>query len=154
MNPNNFPARLALAKVYWREEHPTKAESELARVVEAHPDYSEARAVYGIILVKLGKYREGLTELRWGINLGYQGAIAYNYLGIAEAHSGNRREAVKAYENAVTLNPRYAAAYLNLALEYRQAGRPAKAEDYYKKVCELSTELCRQYAPQFPPASK
>jgi len=154
LNPNNFPARLALAKVYWREEHPTKAESELARVVEAHPDYSEARAVYGIILVKLGKYREGLAELRWGINLGYQGAIAYNYLGIAEAHSGNRREAVKAYENAVTLNPRYAAAYLNLALEYRQAGRPAKAEDYYKKVCELSTELCRQYAPQFPPASK
>jgi Tfp pilus assembly protein PilF len=47
------------------------------------------------------------------------------------------------------MNPRYAAAYLNLALQYRKQNQPEKARQYYQKACKFSQELCRQYAGQF-----
>jgi choline-sulfatase len=149
LNPRNFLASLALTKVYWRENMAEKAETLLTRVVKEHPDFAEGRTDYGIILAKLGKYREALPEIEQGIKLGYRDPIAYNYLGIARAEVGDTEGAIRAYEEAVALNPRYAAPYLNLALLYRRQGRLVKAQAYYRKVCELSQKLCQQYAPQF-----
>ena len=70
-------------------------------------------------------------------------------MGIAHAELGDAAQAMRDYQQAVALNPRYAAAYLNLALQYRKQGQPTKAQSCYKKVCELSDALCRQYASQF-----
>lgn len=148
-NPRNFLARLALAKVYWREERLEKAEQQLAQVTSAHPAFPEGHADYGTVLVKLGKYRQGLAEIRRGIDLGYNDPISYNYLGIAYSQLGNPAEAIRSYEKAVDLNPNYAAAYLNLAVHYRRQGELSKAQSYYQRVCKLSDELCRQYAGQF-----
>ncbi len=151
LNGRNFLARLALAKVYWRENLPQKAEPELQAVVRAHPEFAEGQADYGITLALLGKYREALTALERGIHLGFRDAIVYNYLGITRAELGDHTQAVEDYQQAVALNPRYTAAYINLALQYRKNGQPEKALSYYRKACQFSDELCRQYAPQFPP---
>ena len=72
-----------------------------------------------------------------------------NYLGVAHAELGDPAQAVRDYEQALALNPRYAAACLNLALQYRQQGDATRAREYYRKVCEISDDLCRQYATQF-----
>ncbi len=149
LNPRNFLARLALAKVYWREDQLEKAAPELARVVQEHPDFPEAHADYGIVLAKQGKYREARAEIRRGTDSGFRDSIAYDYLGIAYAHLGEPGRAIEAYRQAIALDPRYAAAYLNLALEYRKQGQLAKAQNYFRKTCQLSEALCRQYAPQF-----
>jgi tetratricopeptide (TPR) repeat protein len=154
LNGRNFLARLALAKVYWRQNLFEKAESELKVVVKSHPDFGEAHADHGIILAILGKYSEALPEIQQGIELGSREAIAYNYLGVSLAELGQTLEAMHAYEKAVELDPRYPAAYLNLALQYRKQGRLAKAQEYYKKVCELSDDLCRQFASYFSSPSK
>ncbi len=149
LNPRNFLARLALGKLYWRENRPEKAEPEMAAVVQAHPDFAEGHADYGIVLAKLRRYREATLEIQNAIELGYRDAIGYNYLGIAYAELGRPQQAISAYEQAVKLNPGYTAAHLNLAQEYRKRGDRAKAQAHFQKVCELSDELCRQYAPQF-----
>ncbi len=149
LNPRNFLARVALAKVYWRGNLLEKAEPELARVVQEQPEFAEARADYGIVLAKLGKYREATAEIQRALESGYRDAIALNYLGVAHAELGDPAQAVRDYEQALALNPRYAAACLNLALQYRQRGDAARAREYYRKVCELSDGLCRQYATQF-----
>ena len=149
LNPRNFLARLALAKVYWRANLPEKAEPELAQVVQEQPEFIEAHADYGIILAKLGKYREAAAEIGRAIESGYRDAIALNYLGVAHAELGDPAQAVRDYEQALALNPRYAAACLNLALQYRKQGDAARAREYYLKVCELSDDLCRQYASRF-----
>ena len=154
LNGRNFLARLALGKVYWRQNLLEKAESELKVVVKSHPDFGEAHADHGIILAILGKYSEALPEIQQGIELGSREAIAYNYLGVSLAELGQTLEAMHAYEKAVEVDPRYPAAYLNLALQYRKQGRLARAQGYYKKVCELSDELCRQFASYFPSPSK
>ncbi|PYV00955.1 MAG: hypothetical protein DMG26_14520 [Acidobacteria bacterium] len=149
LNPRNFLARLALAKVYWRANLPEKAEPELAQVVQEQPEFIEAHADYGIILAKLGKYRESAAEIQRALESGYRDAIALNYLGVAHAELGDPAQAVRDYEQALALSPRYAAACLNLALQYRKQGDAARAREYYLKVCELSDDLCRQYASRF-----
>lgn len=149
-NENNFLARVALAKVHWRQNKLDDAESELRAVVESHPEFGEAHADYGIVLATRRRYSESLPEIERGIKLGFQEAIAYNYLGVSQAELGHRAEAMRAYEKAVELDPHYSAAYLNLALQYRNQGRLDKALAYYETVCKLSGELCKQYASQFP----
>lgn len=150
LNPRNFLARASLAEVYWGANQLEKAEAELEQVVKAHSEFVEGHADYGIILTKLKKYREGASEIERAIQAGYREATAYNYLGIAHAQLGDHERARRDYQQAVQVDPRYAAAYLNLALEYRSQGQLAQAQSYFKKVCHLSGDLCRQYASQFP----
>jgi arylsulfatase A-like enzyme/Flp pilus assembly protein TadD len=150
MNPRDFLARLALAKVYWRQNLPAKAEPELAQVVKEHPDVPEGHADYAIVLVTLRKYREAMPHFERALAAGYRDPALYNYLGISYGEMGEQEKAREAYKQAVALDPNYAAAYLNLALLSRKQNQPEEARQYFQKTCQLSTTLCRQYAEQFP----
>ena len=148
-SPGNYLARLALAKVYWRQNLLHKAEEELRRVVAARPEFPEAHVDRGIIMVKQEKYSQGRSEIQQGIDRGYRDAIAYNYLGLAYAGLGDHIQAIRAYEQAVALDPHYAAATMNLALEFLKQGKTHQARSYYRKTCELNEGLCRPYESQF-----
>jgi len=148
-NPRNFLGRMALAKIYWHENQAAQAQSELARVLQEHPEVTEAHADYAVILAKLAKYREALPHFERALALEYREPIFFNYLGITYAQLGDSEKAVHAYEQAVAMNPRYAAAYLNLAFQYQKERQPEKARAYYQKTCDLSREMCRQHAGQF-----
>jgi superkiller protein 3 len=149
LNPRNYLARRVLARVYWRENQPQQAESELDRVVREQPNFGEARAEHGVALVKLKQYRQALPELLAALDLGYRDAIVYYYMGIAYGATGDPLRAIKAYEKAIELDPKYAVAYMNLALQYRKSHEESKALENYRKVCQLSVALCREYAPKF-----
>lgn len=149
LNPHNYLARRMLARVYWRLNQPAEAESELAQVVREEPNFGEARAEHGIALIKLKEYRRAIPELRAASDLGYRDAIVYYYSGIAFGETGDDARAIEAYQEAVELDPRYAAAFMNLALQYRKSHDMSKARENYRKGCQLSAELCREYAPQF-----
>ncbi len=150
INPRDFLARLALAKVYWRQNLPAKAEPELLEVVKDHPELPEGHGDYAIVLVKLGKYQEAMPHFERAIALGYRDASLYNYLGISYGEMGNQDKAREAYKQAVALDPSYAVAFLNLALLSRKLNQPDEARQYFQKTCQLSTTLCHQYAAQFP----
>jgi hypothetical protein len=47
------------------------ARPELEEVIKTHPDFAEAHADHGIVLAKLRDYRQALSEIRQGIELGY-----------------------------------------------------------------------------------
>lgn len=149
LNGRNFLARVALAKVCWRQHLFERARSELAPVVEDHPQFAEGHADYGVTLAELRKYKEALAELQRGIDLGFRDAMTYNYLGIAYANTGDPARAIQAYETAIKFNPEYAAAYLNMAIQYARQHQQAKAQLSYRKVCKLSSPLCKQYASFF-----
>lgn len=149
LNPRNFLARLALAKAYWRLNRLAEAAEEQLQVLGAHPHFAQGHADYGISLVRLGRHTEALPALLKGIELGYQDAVVYNFLGNAYAAMGQTPEALKAYEKAVSLDPRYPTAYVNLALIYADLGQHEKSRQYYREVCRLNAELCRQVAARF-----
>jgi len=50
-------------------------------------------------------------------------------------------EAIPYYENAIALDPNFAAAYTRLGLMYRNLGEPAKAKQYITKAFELSEHV-------------
>jgi choline-sulfatase len=149
LNPRNFLARLALAKVYWRQNLPAKAEPELAQVVKEHSELPEGHGDYAIVLVGLAKYREAMPEFERALAMGYRDAGLYNYQGIAYEQMEEPEKARQAYKQAVGLDSGYAAAYLNLALLARKQNQPEEARQNFQKTCQLSTTLCQKYAPQF-----
>ncbi len=149
VNPTNFRAHLALAKVYWRREMLGNAATEVEAAIRLRSGFGECHATRGIILTKLGRYREGLRELTKGLGLGYRDAVTFNYLGIANSQLGNPQGALQAYEKAVVLDSKYPAAQLNLALQYKKLGQMEKAQAHYKDLCAINAALCRQYASAF-----
>ena len=149
LNPRNYLARRSLAGAYWRENQPGKAELELARIVSEHPDFAEGRAEHGIALAKVGRCREAVVELRTAFDRGYQGAMAYYYLGISYSEIGDATLAIEAYQKAVAADPGLAVAYARLALQYNKAGELSKARQCYQKACKLSEEFCGEFPAQF-----
>jgi Tfp pilus assembly protein PilF len=66
--------------------------------------------------------------------------------GIAVAQKGLWREAIYRWEQAVQIDPGYAAAYNDLAIAYEHEGNFQKARQSYEKALELdpSNQLIRQ----------
>jgi Flp pilus assembly protein TadD len=58
--------------------------------------------------------------------------------GINVAQRGLWREAIYRWEKAVELDPKYAAAYNDLAIAYEHEGQLDKARKAYEKAIELS----------------
>jgi Tfp pilus assembly protein PilF len=56
---------------------------------------------------------------------------------------------VGAYQEAIRINPKYAAPYGNLALFYVRSQQNEKAQHYYQQACQLDSTLCQTLAPQF-----
>jgi Flp pilus assembly protein TadD len=118
-------------------------------VASERPEFAEGRAEHGLALVKVGRYREAITELQAAANLGYSDAVVYYYLGVSYSETGDATRAIEAYQKAVEKDPNYADAYMRLALQYRKGGDLSKARQYYQKACKLSDELCRQFSARF-----
>jgi Tfp pilus assembly protein PilF len=68
--------------------------------------------------------------------------------GISVAERGLWREAIYRWEKAVELDPRYAAAYNDLAIAYEHEGQLEKARKAYEKALELepnNTQIHQNY---------
>ncbi len=149
LNPRNFMARLALAKVHWRLNRLPEAAKEQLLVLQDHPNLAEAHADYGITLVRWERYSEALPVFAKAISLGYQEAAGYNFMANALMSEGRGDEAVRAYEQAVAMDPKYPTPLVNLALHYQQSGDREKARGYFQRACRISPELCRELAARF-----
>lgn len=67
-------------------------------------------------------------------------ADVYNMLGVINHSSGQFNDAVKFFEKALKINPKYTEALLNLAVLYNDLGKYKKARGLYAKVQAKSRE--------------
>lgn len=149
LNPRNYLVKLDLAWAYEKLNRLPDAANLQKEVLAAHPQDGRANSDYGVTLVRLGQYADGLTDLQKALQLGYHSAITYNFFGTAQLAAGRTEEAVHAYEDAIRLDPRYSAPYGNLALLYLRARQNEKAQQYYRKACQFDAVMCRDLAPRF-----
>ena len=149
LNPRNFLTRLALARVYWRLKRFEAAMEQELDVLRSHPNFAQAHADYGVTLVHLERFDQAVPSILKGIELGYREAMTYNFLGNAYLALGQPRDGIRAYEQAIGLDPKYPTAYVNLALIYSESGERGKARQYYREACRLNAEVCRQIASKF-----
>jgi tetratricopeptide (TPR) repeat protein len=107
------------------------------RVVAIDPTYAAAWNNLGLLLHRVGQYREARAA--------YEAALkqdprccesAYN-LGSLDEDEGRIEDAVGHYRRALDLSPDYADAHFNLAAALARAGRPGDAVTHWQRYLEL-----------------
>ena len=149
LNPRDYLVKLSIANAYEKLNRLADAANLQKEVLASHPGDGKANSDYGITLVRMKQYAQALAALEKGVQLGYRSAITYNFLGTARLAVGRTDDGVGAYQEAIRLDPKYAAPYGNLALFYLRSQQNEKAQHYYRQACQLDSTLCQTLAPQF-----
>jgi tetratricopeptide (TPR) repeat protein len=140
--PEHYRARMLLASQYVYMGKPEEAVRELKKVIEIKPDLSDAYEKLALVYQIQGKYDEAMAQ--------YKRSLAWNKLdldanrGLAGLYAlkGESKKAIRMYEEITSKekfyypNPRYAAIYLDLGVEYAFSGRGAKAQEAWSRVYE------------------
>lgn len=71
-------------------------------------------------------------------------AVQY-LMGLLENGTGNFREAISHYQNALDLDPKYTAAHREMAVAYENLGEFEKADSIYKRIIEQKPEYWGGY---------
>lgn len=125
-----------------------------ARTYEIHNDYSNALANYkkaldidknnitilnniAYIYLQLGIMEDSVKYAQMALNLNGDYVPALINMGIAQAGSGNDREAEDSLKRAVALDPDNQAAFFNLALLHEQRENYNEAFHYYLQLAKL-----------------
>ncbi len=91
---------------------------------------AEAHHKLGLSLKSVGKLDRAGDEMRTSLKIMPNRPDVLNNLGEIYEELGDRRQALAAFEQAVTLKPNYAIARFNLAEAYEQINRKRSIEEY------------------------
>jgi protein O-mannosyl-transferase len=150
INPNFHTAMYNLGFVHLMKKNGKKAEEYLLKTLEIMPGYLNAvemlGRVYGELLNNLSESEKHLLQaVAINTQRGANEALANNYqhLGIVYAMQQKYPDAVKAYTEAIRLNPKEASNYLNLGITYQQMGNMEEGQKYLNKAFEMNPALKR-----------
>jgi type IV pilus biogenesis/stability protein PilW len=134
LNPDNYDARYALGSIHFERKEFAEAEREFRRCIELKPDDGEALNYYGRTLIELKRLPEAVDVLRktTALPLYAKPDIAYSNLGYALFLLGDNAGAIRAYQEALKVDPPNvprALLYLELGRLYLAQGENAKARE-------------------------
>lgn len=149
-NPKFHTAMYNLGYVNVMKKDGKKAEEYLLKTLELQPGYLNAiemlGRVYGELLNNLPQSDKYLNQaVVINTQRGATEALANNYqhLGIVYAMQQKYPDAVKAYTEAIRLNPKEANNYLNLGITYQQMGNMEEGQKFLNKAFEMNPALKR-----------
>jgi TolB-like protein/Tfp pilus assembly protein PilF/predicted Ser/Thr protein kinase len=128
-------AHTALGYAIWTwDVDRISAEPHLKRGVELNPNSSMAHFRYGVFLINLGRFEEGLAEHRRALELDplspyVAGFLAYNYM-VARRYD----ESISESRKAIALDPNMALLQAILAWGYAAQGKYPQAIEEYNKI--------------------
>ena len=127
------------AIAFIKRKEPKEAVKVFVQALAIDPDYKDG-------LQELGRLY--LDQKMWGKaaavykHLGEltQDPVDYSHLGLASYNAGDLEEAAKAYQGAVTLDPKRPQRYMSLGHVYRELERPQLALIAFNKALDLDGE--------------
>ncbi|PYT25470.1 MAG: hypothetical protein DMG58_24185, partial [Acidobacteria bacterium] len=119
-------AHYHLGVALWLEGNREEALPALEQAARLGPKVFDYRYRYGAALVELGK-TAAVTECKAATSLRTGSAAAWNQLGLALQHQGDRKAAAAAYAKAVDLEPANTDFRNNYGLMLLETGSPDKA---------------------------
>lgn len=132
----------------------------LRRFVTLQPGRAEANYYYAVALWKLppmppeqSRLRQIESFLRSALRLDPKLAAAELQLGILYSEEGKHREAISAYQGAISANPELGESHYRVAQEYRQIGETDKAKEelgLYSQCEKRSTENVQRERHEIP----
>lgn len=120
---------------YPKNPPPEKSESQKADLLQP----AEA-------LLEKGQYAEAENQLQALVKTQSKNPQAWFDLGFAQSHLGKTSESVAAYRQAVTLNPKWFEANLNLGLALAKSGNLAEAATFLRAATQLQPLNGREQA--------
>jgi Tfp pilus assembly protein PilF len=103
------------------------AEKEFRRAVELNPNSASARDQYGVYLVFLGRFDEGIAEMTRAQALDPASAAKKARSGLCRFIAGRHDEAIADYRKALELDPKLSYVYAHLAWVYARKGLRSEA---------------------------
>ena len=113
--PDDVEAMVSLAAVFQSTGQNDEAVELFERAFALSRESPDVAGLYGRALLDMGRDDEGLALLRKSVDLKSQDSEVYRALGSAVAAQGDLTGAQAYYERAIVLEPRNAAAHLDLA---------------------------------------
>ncbi|MCX7991082.1 MAG: tetratricopeptide repeat protein [Proteobacteria bacterium] len=125
----------ALGLAYKERKLLKEAKDAFERAISIDRDYSEAYNNLGVLYLEEGKYKESIRYFEKAVkNIFYTTPeLAYNNMGFAYEKLNDQLNAEKNYKEAISINPSFSPAYINLARIYEQQGRYKEAEEVLNK---------------------
>ena len=106
-----------------------------ARALDLEPEYTEARAYYGLALDMSGE--DGGKELERAIETDPESAMAYAFMGIHLKNNRELEDAREVFETAIELEPDNAGVIAELASIYERLGEIESAKSAYVLAAEI-----------------
>jgi tetratricopeptide (TPR) repeat protein len=131
--PGDAELRNALGWTLFQNGRPAEAVAEYERALAANPDYVKSHNNLALALVELGRLEEAAAHFERSLELEPKAEI-YSDLGFIMAQLGDSEAALADYRKALELDPECAAAHLNLAVTFVQAGKLGEAESHYRQA--------------------
>ncbi|PWB62906.1 MAG: hypothetical protein C3F14_09090 [Deltaproteobacteria bacterium] len=146
LDPENAEIDVALGLAYQTRGDLGKAAECFRSALRKKPDYAEAHNDLGIVLSQLGRGDEAMREFEAAASnvLYATPEIAYYNMGEEYRRRKEFKKAGEMYRRSISMNDRYANAYLRLALLDADQGRWAEAA--------RTLEACVAAAPAYAPA--
>jgi arylsulfatase A-like enzyme/Flp pilus assembly protein TadD len=133
-----------LANFYQEQKRPGDAEAVLREAYGYNPGSFRIMTALGIIMIDNGRFDEAIGLLEKSLGIIDFDPETWNYIGVAYWNKGLYDEALKAYDQALSLDLNYAivfnnrgSLYLSRYLKGRQAEDLAKAAADFRKSVEL-----------------
>ena len=144
-NPDNYNAHYALGSIHFQRKEYAEAEREFSRCIELMPDNGEALNFYGRTLIELKRLPEAVAALRKATALPLYATpdVAYTNLGSALQMLGDQAGALRAYQEAIKIDPPTvprALLYLEMGRLYVMQGENAKAREALAQVKALDPQ--------------
>jgi adenylate cyclase len=132
----------ARSTVFMRQGRLDESLTEIRKAIKLDPNYADAYARMGEILVFLGKAEEGKLVIEKSMQLNPHHAFLYKwFLGKALFMLERFEKAAQIFEYVIEQNPEFPGGHLMLAATYGQLGRASDAEWEVSEVLTLLPNL-------------
>ncbi len=116
-------AHTSLGSLRTRQWDWSAAEAELETAIKLSPNYAAARAAYAIYLVEVGRFDEGLTEIKRAQSLDPLSLLINSQLGSLLYLTRRYDEALEQFRKTFELDPNFALARFVLGNVYEVLGK-------------------------------
>lgn len=109
----------------------------------------DTHVAYGLEAFNRTDYTLAITELEQALEIGvsdYAPEEVYTVLGRAYQANDQYQEAINAHQKAVSINPNYFQAWVNLGIAHRLAGDLNRAEESYNQALAIEPNYAELHA--------
>ncbi|MGH9864592.1 MAG: hypothetical protein ACRD4H_04185, partial [Candidatus Acidiferrales bacterium] len=139
LNPSLAEAHTSLAVVTYRHDWDFQtADREFHEAITLKPGYSRAHEWYGVFLVYMGRFNEGISELREAQTLDPFSPIIQSDLAVAYYLNHQSQAALIQFHKILGADPDFIPALMNLGYILAASGKYAEASAELEKVTALT----------------